>query len=198
MNFGMLHELRPYVRHYGYPFIFISVMLENLGIPVPGEAVLIAGGISAGIGDLSLLTVVLITILAAIVGNILGYWIGSKGGRKFLERYGKYLFIREKQLKKVDEFFIKFGDITIFFARFLTGVRVVAAIFAGAAQMRWKRFIVFSSLGAVAWALTFGYLGYLCARSIHTVGRYIFRIEMSILVLVMVVIVFLWRKRIHN
>lgn len=195
MNFEMIHEIRPYVRQYGYYAIFVGVMLENIGIPIPGETVLIIGGAFAGLGYLRFPYVILFTVLGAIIGNIAGYWIGLKGGRKILERYGKYFLIREKQLHKVDEFFLKFGEITIFFARFITGLRILAAIFAGAAKMPWKRFLFFSAVGAVAWALTFGYLGYICARSIHSVGTYIFRIEMTIIAVLLLFMLILWRKK---
>jgi membrane protein DedA with SNARE-associated domain len=195
MNLEMIDTIRPYIRHYGYYAIFVGVLLENIGIPIPGETVLILGGAFAGLGFLRLPYVLLLTVLGAMIGCNIGYWIGLKGGRKILEKYGEYIFIREKQLKKVDEFFIKFGNVAIFFARFITGVRVFAAIFAGAARMSWKPFLFFSTLGAIAWAITFGSLGFLFARSIHSVGTYIFRIEITVIAFLILIILTFWHKK---
>ncbi len=195
MNFEMIDNLWPYVQHYAYYAIFLGVMLENIGIPIPGETILIIGGALAGLGKLKFPYVILLTIIGAVIGDNIGYWIGIKGGRQILEKFGTYFFVREKQLKKVDEFFAKFGDITVFFARFISGVRVFGAIFAGAARMPWKRFLIFNMSGAIAWALTFGSLGYLCARSIHSVGTYIFRIEITIIAVLILIILIFWHKR---
>lgn len=195
INPDTIEQVRPYVHQYGYYAVFFGVMLENLGIPVPGETILIIGGALTEVHLLNYPLLIILTVLGAILGDNLGYWIGAKGGRILLQKYGRFLFIREKQLLKVDEFFAKFGDITIFFARFISGVRVFGAIFAGAARMPWKRFLFFNSTGAIVWALTFGTLGYLFAHSIHSLGTYIFWLELFIIILVIAVIVIFWRKK---
>ena len=191
-----IDRIRPYVNEYGYFSIFFGVMLENLGIPIPGETILIIGGALAGTQLLEFHWVILCTIAGAILGDNFGYWIGLKGGRKLLVKYGHYILIREKQLQKAEEYFAKFGDVTIFFARFITGIRVFGAILAGASKMHWKRFFIFNAAGATAWAFTFGTLGYYFAKSIHLLGHYIIKAEIAIIIILILAIVLFWKKKI--
>ncbi len=122
----MPHWILTLFGRYGYAVLFVGVFLENLGIPVPGETVLLAAGFFAKQGTLRLSIVIPCAIVAAIFGDNFGYWIGRRGGRKFIERYGKYIGLSAKRLTGVEAYFRKHGPHTIFTARFISGLRAAA------------------------------------------------------------------------
>lgn len=160
---------------YGYAVIAIAVLLENAGVPAPGHTALLAGGFLAHMHQLSLPWVVAIGTVAAIAGDNLGYWIGRRGGRPLLRRHGRLLRLTPARLARIDAFFVEHGAKTVFVARFVTGLQTVAALFAGASEMPWRRFLAFNVLGAIAWAIAYAALGYVFGHSWelleHVVGR---------------------------
>jgi membrane protein DedA with SNARE-associated domain len=138
----------------GYPALAALVFGESAGLPIPGEtALLTAGGLAAD-GHLQLPLVILVAAVAAILGDTVGYWVGRRGGRAFLLRDGRGAAHRRAAVARADWFFARFGVMTVFFGRWVPGVRVVAAVTAGAARMPWRRFAVANALGAFAWAST--------------------------------------------
>jgi membrane protein DedA with SNARE-associated domain len=146
--------LLPIPAHLGYPVLGLLVFGESAGLPLPGEtAVLTAGGLAAA-GTLSLPLVILVAASAAIAGDTVGYWLGRRGGRAFLLRDGFLAEHRRHAVHRADRFFERYGTATVFCGRWVPGVRVVAAVMAGATQMPWKRFAVANALGAFAWAGT--------------------------------------------
>jgi undecaprenyl-diphosphatase len=138
----------------GYAALAGFVFAESAGVPVPGETALIAAGLLAGTGHLSLPIVIAVAAGAAMLGDNLGYVLGRRGGRKLLLRDGRFAHHRRKAVEAGDRFFARYGAKTVFFGRWVTGVRVVAAVMAGATAMPWRRFVVYNALGAVAWAAT--------------------------------------------
>lgn len=158
---------------YGYFVIFFGVMLENAGVPVPGETILLAGAALARFGHLSLPAVILIAITGAILGDNIGFFIGRRGGRVLLERRGRMFGLTPARIAQFDGFFARHGAMTVFIARFVTGLRVVGAILAGASTLPWGRFLIFNAAGAIAWATTFGAVGYLLGYSWETIERWI-------------------------
>lgn len=166
---------------YGYFVLFFGVLLENAGVPVPGETILLAGAALARFGHLSLPVVVIVAIAGAILGDNIGFWIGRRGGRVFLER-GRRFGLTPARLAQFDGFFARHGAKTVFIARFVTGLRVVGAILAGASHMRWNRFLFFNAAGAVAWAVTFGAVGYLLGYSWETIEEWIGHLGLALLI----------------
>ena len=158
---------------YGYAVVFVGVCLENAGVPVPGETILLAGAALARFGHLSLPIVVLVAIGGAILGDNAGFFIGRRGGRVFLERHGRLFGFTPARIAQFDGFFARHGAKTVFIARFVTGLRVVGAILAGASTLSWSRFLIFNAAGAIAWATTFGAVGYLLGYSWETIERWI-------------------------
>ncbi len=138
----------------GYGALFAFVAAESAGVPVPGETALVAAGLLTRSGQLALPVVIGVAAAAAILGDNLGYWIGRRGGRRLLERDGWLAGHRRKALTKGDAFFAAHGAKTVFFGRWITGVRVVAAVLAGASRMRWSTFALYNAAGAVAWSAT--------------------------------------------
>ena len=113
---------------YGYAVVFFGVFLENTGLPVPGETMLLAGAAMAQFGRLSLATVIATAITGAILGDSLGFFIGRRGGRVLAERYGPRFGLSRPRLAEFDRFFARYGARTVFIARFITGLRVVCAV----------------------------------------------------------------------
>lgn len=138
----------------GYAALAGFVFAESAGVPLPGETALIAAGLLAGAGQLSLPAVIGVAAVAAMLGDNLGYVLGRRGGRAFLLRDGRFARHRRSAVKTADRFFTRHGAKTVFFGRWVSGVRIVAAVMAGATAMPWRRFAVYNALGAVAWAGT--------------------------------------------
>jgi membrane protein DedA with SNARE-associated domain len=146
--------LLPVPAQLGYPALGVLVFGESAGLPLPGEtALLTAGGLAAG-GHLALPLVVLVAATAAIAGDTVGYWLGRRGGRAFLLRDGFLAAHRRHAVARADRFFDRYGAATVFCGRWVPGLRVVAALMAGATRMPWRRFAVANALGAFAWAAT--------------------------------------------
>ena len=160
-------------QQYGYWIVFFGVMLENAGLPVPGETVLLVAGFFASRHGFSLPIVILIATTGAVLGDNAGYWIGRRLGRGLLIKYGKYVFLTEKRFVQMERYFASHGDKTVLVARFITGFRVFTALFAGASHMAWNRFFLFNVLGAISWAVVMASLGYFFGESFHLLEKYI-------------------------
>jgi len=180
---------------YGYGVVFVGVLLENAGIPVPGETALLAGGALAHFGRLSLFWVVLTAICAAIIGDNLGFLIGRWGGRALADRHGWKIGLTAKRLQQFDRFFDRYGALTVFIARFVTGLRVVGAALAGASGLPWRTFLFYNAAGAVTWSIAIGGVGYLLAYSWVTLERWVGRTGVAALVLVAAVMLYMIIRR---
>jgi|YelNatPaOPRAMG01_1025707.scaffolds.fasta_scaffold06880_14 membrane protein DedA with SNARE-associated domain len=144
----ILSDLYP----WSYLIISIGVMIENAGIPVPGETIMIAAGILSAAGRLDPYLVITSGTVGAIIGDNIGYWIGRKGGRKLFDRLAKNFPYVNKAMHSTEEFFKHYGGVTILVARFITGVRIFAGPFAGISLMQFKKFFIFNAIGAIVWA----------------------------------------------
>jgi membrane protein DedA with SNARE-associated domain len=172
----VLKHFQEWYAAYGYPVLFLGVMLENAGIPVPGEtAVLVAGFLCSPAGGESfrLEWVMLVTVVAAILGDNLGFWLGRRYARSWLQQGKRFLFLTPRTLKLAEGYFDRFGVWTIFFARFITGIRVVGAMAAGTAGMKWPRFLAANAAGAAAWAVVMTLLGFFFGHTFHLLHKWI-------------------------
>jgi len=160
----------------GYPLLFLVVMGESSGIPVPGETALITGGVLASQGKLQIEAVIAIAATAAIVGDNIGYVIGRKGGRWILERPGRFERQRSDVITLGEPFFAKHGPKAVFFGRFVLGLRVWASWLAGATHMHWRDFFLWNALGGICWATAIGliayFLGHSAGNAIQAFGLY--------------------------
>ena len=142
---------KPYLDHYGYWALFGAILLEDFGMPVPGETLLIASALLASQGEMHLVPLLLIAWAAAVTGDNIGYAIGRFGGRKLVFRYGSYVLISEQRLQKAEGFFRRYGGAVVVGARFLTVLRQLNGIVAGTVKMNWRRFVIYNILGAALW-----------------------------------------------
>jgi membrane protein DedA with SNARE-associated domain len=170
---GFLNALASPLQHYGLWAIFLLIMVEDFGIPVPGETILIAAAVYAGAGQLNVVTVGVVGFIAAVIGDNIGFAIGHFGGRALALRWGKYVFLTEERLDKAQAFFDRRGAIVITFARFVEGLRQANGIIAGITGMHWLRFLIFNAIGAALWVGTWVSVGYLAGNHIGTIYHYI-------------------------
>jgi membrane protein DedA with SNARE-associated domain len=170
---GFLNALSSPLQHFGVWAIGLLILLEDFGIPVPGETILIAGAVYAGAGRLNVALVGVVAFIAAIIGDNIGFAIGHFGGRALALRWGKYVFLTAERLDKAEAFFNRRGAIVITFARFVEGLRQANGIIAGITGMHWLRFLAFNALGAALWVGTWVSLGYLAGSHITTIYHYI-------------------------
>ncbi len=171
---------------YGYAVVFGGVLLENAGIPVPGETALLAGAALAHFGRLSLVWVIATAILGAVAGDNLGFLIGRHGGRALAERHGWKIGLTQVRLREFDWFFERHGAKTVFLARFVTGLRVFGAVLAGGSGLSWPKFLTYNAAGAVAWATAVGLVGYLLGHSWETLERWVGRSGLAALAVVVI------------
>ncbi len=170
---GFLDSLARPLDHFGYWAVLLLVMLEDFGIPVPGETVLIAASVYAGAGRLNVVAVGVVGFIAAVAGDNIGFAIGHFGGRTLVLRWGRYVRLTEERLAKAEGFFERHGGWIITVARFIEVLRQANGIVAGISGMRWLRFLAFNALGAALWVGTWVSLGYLAGSHIGTIYHYI-------------------------
>lgn len=163
-----LQTLQNVLNTVGYPAVVLFIFIESTGIPFPGETMLLlASFYAATTGHLSLPGIIACAALGAIMGDNLGYYIGYTGGRKFVERFGRYFFVKTEHLDRAEKFFRKHGAKTVFIARFVTLLRIWAAFLAGVNKMHWRTFLFYNAAGGIVWASLVGTLGYLGGRYFH-------------------------------
>jgi membrane protein DedA with SNARE-associated domain len=192
----LAHHLMRLLQSYTYPVLVMLVLLESLGVPLPGEIALVTAGAYASGGHISIAIVIMLAAGGAIVGGILGYWIGIKGGLPLIARYGGYVGIRKSHVERTHAFFERNGGKTILFGRFVAILRTWAAVVAGAAAMSFTRFVTYNTIGSIAWAIVFGLLGFYFGRDIPLLERYIARTSFGVVGLVAIgIAVFFFLKR---
>jgi membrane protein DedA with SNARE-associated domain len=156
-----LIHLSEFIAQYGYFAVFGLIVFQSLGIPLPGEAALIAAAIYAQHTDrISILGIVAVAGLASAFGSTLGYWIGRRGGYPLLSRYGHHVGLNAARMRLGEYLFSLHGGKIMLFGRFMAVLRVYEAVLAGTYRMRFERFMVFNVLGAAIWAAAVGYFAY--------------------------------------
>ena len=194
---GFLNALSGTLQHYGLWAIGLLITLEDFGVPVPGETILIAGAIYAGAGKLNIVALGVVAFVAAVTGDNIGFAIGHFGGRALALRFGRYVFLTEERLDKAERFFDRRGSIVITFARFVEGLRQANGIIAGITGMHWLRFLVFNAIGAALWVGTWVTIGYFAGNNITTIYHHITLYSYYVLAGLVVLIVgyIVWRRR---
>jgi membrane protein DedA with SNARE-associated domain len=186
---GFLNSLAGPLNHFGYWVVLLLVMVEDFGIPVPGETVLIAASVYAGAGRLNVVAVGVVGFIAAVTGDNIGFAIGHFGGRALVLRWGRYVRLTEQRLDKAQAFFSRHGAWIVTIARFIEGLRQANGIIAGVSGMRWPRFLAFNALGAALWVGTWVSLGYLAGSHIGTIYHYITVYSLYVLIALAVLLV---------
>jgi membrane protein DedA with SNARE-associated domain len=186
--------------NYGYLAVAGFVLLEDFGVPVPGETILILGAVYAGTGRLNIFLVGLIGFLAAVIGDNIGFAIGHFGGRRLVERYGRYILLTPERLDKATGFFERHGGKIVVAARFIEGLRQANGIIAGITGMHWAKFLGFNALGAALWVGLWTSIGYFSGSHIDTIynaaTRYSTYLAVAVAVLILAYVARrLWKRR---
>ena len=173
----MLHEIAQtiveYIGHMGYLGIFLLMFLESTFFPFPSEIIMIPAGYLAFKGEMNVYLVVLIGILGSVLGALFNYYLALYFGRKFILKYGKYVFIKEETLNKLEDFFTKHGEFSTFNGRLIPGIRQLISLPAGLAKMNMVTFSLYSALGAGIWVIVLVALGYLLGSNEALVSEYL-------------------------
>jgi membrane protein DedA with SNARE-associated domain len=185
---GVLHSVAPLINHYGYAAVALFVMLEDFGVPTPGETVLVAAAVYAGAGQLNVVVVGVLAVAAAIVGDNIGFAIGTFGGRRLLDRYGKYVLLTPERVDKAEDFFNRHGGWVVAAARFIEGLRQANGIIAGMSDMTWWKFLPYNALGAVLWVAVWLTIGYTAGSKLDTIYKEGARYQVYLLVAVVVLL----------
>jgi len=182
----LLAWMAPYVARWGYLLVAVTVVLGNLGAPLPEETVLLAGGYFAAKGLLDLRALIPIAILSATGGDSLGYWLGRRAGRRLLLHYGASLGITHRRLLRAERYFERYGAWTIFLARFMAGLRFMAGPLAGAFCMPFTRFLPYNLAGAVVYCSAMVSIAYYSApvfdRAVHLIALANWAVALFVLV----------------
>ena len=173
MPFFSHAEIAHLLTTYGYLVVALMVGIEGMGIPVPGEATLIAASIVAGTThELNIVLVIVSAASGAILGDNAGFWIGRSLGYRLLRKYGSYIWLTERRIKLGQYLFTRYGGALVFVGRFISLLRTLAPFIAGANRMPWPRFVVFNALGGITWATLYGSAAYLLGKQAHgVIGR---------------------------
>jgi membrane protein DedA with SNARE-associated domain len=196
MTHSILDLLRNAVVHYGYWAVAIALLLENAGIPVPGETVLLlASFLAYSQHELSLGWIIVVATIAATLGDNLGFALGTYGGRPLLARYQAVFRIHNKTLARGEFLFARFGAVTVFFARFVFGMRVIAGPIAGVLRMPWRKFLLFNFLGAAVWVTVISGVGYLFGQNGALLEHYLKRFDVAVASVALLAVAFWWWRR---
>jgi len=195
----LFEALRDHFTNHGYWTLAITLLLENAGIPLPGETMLLfASFLAFQHHELNLGLIILVGTLACTLGDNLGYWIGHHGGRPLLHRYQRVFRVTDERIARGEELFDRFGPTTVFFARFVFGMRVIAGPLAGVLRMPWRRFVLFNFLGAAIWVTVISCVGYFFGQHWQRLLEIVGRVNAAVFVAAAVIVAFLWwqyRKR---
>jgi membrane protein DedA with SNARE-associated domain len=186
-------------RLYGYWAVFVGIAIENMGIPLPGETIVIVGGFLAGSGELNYWFVLGSAIAGAVLGDNFGYWVGRSGGWQLLVKIGRIFNIQEQQLEQAKDRYSKNAAQAVFLGRFITILRIFAGPLAGITQMPYQQFLLYNFGGAAVWSTTIVSLAYFLGRvvSLEQIITWIAQAGIAALagVIVLLLIPILWEYR---
>jgi len=195
MGSWLFQVLANHFREWGYWTVPAVLLLENAGIPLPGETVLLfASFLAFEERRLHLPYIILLATAACTLGDNLGYLLGHFGGRRLLQRYQHVFRVRDLTIRRGERLFARHGHVAIFFARFIFGMRIIAGPLAGVLRMPWRQFAIFNFLGAAAWVTTISLIGYFFGSQWNTLVRIMGRVNMVIAIVVLGLLVFVWHR----
>jgi undecaprenyl-diphosphatase len=195
----MLEELLHFVGrmgHWGYLVVFITVTLECAAIFfLPGETLVVIGGVFAAHGELELGTLIGVVSVGAILGYTIGFEIGHRVGRVQLQNIGRRFGLREKHFNRVDSFFARYGGRAVFLGRFTSFMRAFVCLAAGSSKMPYRRFLLFNIAGGIVWSASFTLLGYFIGGSLKIAELWMGDVSLLVALIVLVVGATVWLNR---
>lgn len=189
----LFQVLRSHFTNHGYWTLSITLLLENAGVPLPGETMLLfASFLAYQHHELNLGWIILVGTLACTLGDNLGYWVGFHGGRALLHRYQRVFWVSDEKIARGERLFQQYGPVTVFFARFVFGMRVIAGPLAGVLRMQWRRFVFYNFLGAATWVTVISCIGYFFGQHWHRLLRMVGRANAVVFVVAVVIVAYAW------
>jgi len=197
MSHQIFEFVRSYLVEYGYWAVAVTLLLENAGIPLPGETILLmASFLAFSEHRLHLPSIIVVGICAATIGDNLGFLLGHYGGRPLLIRYAGFFRIKSSSIAQGEQLFVRWGAAAIFVARFIAGMRIIAGPLAGTLRMHWRKFALFNFLGAVTWVTVIAGAGYLFGAQWERLIQVIRDVNAALVVVgIAAVLLFWWRRR---
>ncbi|MEW6447920.1 MAG: DedA family protein [Bacillota bacterium] len=193
---ALASDTAEHIASLGYWGIALGMAIESCNIPLPSEVILPFGGYLVSQGKLNYFLAVLAGNIGGTIGSIVSYYLGARGGRPFLERYGRYFWISPRELAVADRWFARWGEATVFFTRLLPVIRTFISFPAGVSRMNFKRFVVYTFMGSLPWSFFLTYLGVKLGQHREAIAHWFHRFDWAVVFLIIVgVITFLWWRR---
>ena len=190
----MIHDIAAtivsYIGDMGYWGIFLLMFLESTFFPFPSEIIMIPAGYLAFKGEMNIYLIILAGILGSVGGALLNYYLAIHFGRAFILRYGKYFFIKEATLDKLESFFTKHGEISTFTGRLIPGIRQLISLPAGLARMNMAKFSFYTAIGAGIWVIVLVAVGYLVGSNEELISEYLKSATLIALISVVLITIF--------
>lgn len=164
---GITDFIQGYLQQYGYPVLFFVVLVESFGVPAPGQTLLITAALLAATGHLDLWAVLVITFVAAVTGDSIGWFLGHRGGRRLILRYGGWVGLNRHRFRRLHKHFHRHGEWFVTFARFIDFLRQINGLLAGTVRMPFWRFLIFNALGAALWVSAWGFGAYYLGQALE-------------------------------
>jgi membrane protein DedA with SNARE-associated domain len=194
---SIIHVATTFIQHAGYPGIFVLMTLESMVAPIPSEAVMPFAGFLLFDHTLTWFGVIAISTFGSVVGSLISYWIGAKGGRPLVLRFGKFLLLNEHHLEITERFFQRRGSAAIFVSRFIPVVRHFISIPAGVGRMPLGRFTLYTLLGAGLWNTFLAWVGFKLGENWESIRKYSEKIDLVLYGLIAIAVLYyayrLWR-----
>lgn len=185
---GFLHGVAPILDRWGYLAVAGVIGVESFGVPAPGQTIMVAAAIYAGAGRLNVFAVGAIAFVAAVLGDNVGYWIGVRGGRRLVHRFGKYIFITPERLDWAERFFARRGNRIVVVARFIDGLRQLNGVIAGITAMPWRTFLIYNAIGAALWVGWWTTISYLLGTHLVVIMEHAHRFKWWAIALVVIAV----------
>ncbi len=189
------------ISYLGYWGVFLAMTIESACIPLPSEVIMPFAGFEVSKGNMTLLGITIVGTLGNVVGSWIAYFVGLKGGRPFLEKYGKYVFISPRSLDRAHNWFERYGHEAVFISRMLPGIRTFISLPAGIAEMDFKKFTIYTFAGSLPWVFALGYIGVMLGVHWEDIKPYFHMLDVIVgiaIVVAVVYIVYRYRKRQQN
>ncbi|WP_003542435.1 DedA family protein [Desulfotomaculum nigrificans] len=183
------------ISSLGYWGVGLGMLIESCNIPLPSEVVLPLGGYLVSTGQLTFWGAVAAGTIGGTIGSVISYYIGLLAGRPFLFKYGRYLGIGESKIIKGEQYFARYGEITVLFTRLLPVVRTFISLPAGMAGMNFSRFVIYTIIGSIPWSIALVYAGFILGQNWQALKPWFHRMDLVVIVLLLGLVVFYWQKK---
>lgn len=188
-------SITSFISSVGYIGVFALMALESAAIPVPSELIMTFSGYLAYQGVFDFTAIVILGAAGCMAGSIISYWVGLKGGRAFIDKYGKYIFLNHHHLDIAEDWFKKYGDKAVFFSRMLPVVRTFISLPAGMGKYSFKKLIVFSFVGSLPWCFMLAYIGFRLGPQWKNIIAFFNGLDIIIIFAIIAIAAYYWKKK---